>query len=255
MIREHTKLHYAAGICGQAAIFTDAGSNVEFMYNQTGTLLDTNILVVVVIAVCNSIALAAAIKAFQQGDRIVTAALALGFVCASVFSLSATYHRVTSTNTQSAQNYLMKDREYKSLSILYDVALTKSGQYCDAETGKTKAACIKREKTAAALRDRRDRRADQINVKIPGLSAEVTSMLPNLTAPLALYIFANCLLAFGINGRLVRPEFETTAPDKPIDKARRFVVNYIETNGCKPSVSLIVERVGVTAYYARKALT
>ena len=255
MKREHTMFHITAGLFGQVAIMADAGSNVEFMYQQTGTLFDTNVLIVVVIAMCNAIALAAAIKAFQQGDRIVPIALALGFFCASVFSLSATYNRVATASHATAQVILNNDDEYKALYLIYQSAVRDAGLECSPGRGGRGDNCEKAEIAVTALKEKLDRRADKLVVKLPGLSSEVTAMLPNLMAPLALYIFANCLVAFGLNGRIVRPEFELAAPDKPIDKARRFVVNYIEANGCKPSVGLVVDRTGVTAYYARKVLS
>jgi len=244
-----------AQIIGMTHVLTDAGSNVEFMWRQLGTIWDTNLLMVIVVAIGGAFALSVVIKSWQQKDYVLALWVFLGFCFASIFSLSATYNRVATTSQVAAQEILKNDEEYKSLYLIYQSAVRDAGIECSPGRGGRGDNCEKAEIAVTALKEKLDRRADKLVVKLPGLSSEVTAMLPNLMAPLALYIFANCLVAFGLNGRIVRPEFELTAPEKPIDKARRFVVNYIETNGCKPSVGLVVDRTGVTAYYARKVLS
>lgn len=250
MKREYTSLHVMAQIIGMTHVLTDAGSNVEFMWRQLGTIWDTNLLMVIVVAIGGAFALSVVIKSWQQKDYVLALWVFLGFCFASIFSLSATYNRVATTSQVAAQEILKNDEEYKSLYLIYQSAVRDAGIECSPGRGGRGDNCEKAETAVTALKKKLKVRKGELDVNFAGVSGDLTM----LALPLALWVLGNGLLAFGINGRKIPPEFVLDKPDTPQEKARRFVLEYVSTNGKTPTLKLVMERTGVSVHYARKAI-
>lgn len=266
MQRKHYAIHWAAASAGLAALAVSIGSNVVHLRSEFGTYIDPAIAAVVVVTACVALALSCAFAAIRE-KHVVTGVLLLAlFAAGSAFEISTTLDRTATARHDRLSAVWKADHEWSRLAKVEAEQSYLASRTC-AQVGKDSVSegpqcrAHRRESLIAKdLREKREVQLDRLGMSlsalIPGLDARKASLYQPVLLPIALFFAANFLLAFGVNGVRVKPEFDTclTGRAADVDKARRFVEAYMSQNGAKPTAAAVIAQTGVKDFTARQVL-
>jgi hypothetical protein len=263
MNRKIDPLHVIAGIAGILAVSADTGSNVEYIYGQTGNLLDSSVAAVLAVAFGTALALSAAFSAFRNRDIITGFFLVCAFVVGATFSLTATADRTTNQRAGSLHKTWEKDIQHSNLFEDWRLRRRVADKECSPTKGGRGNLCEQAETRAheakAELEARRlelDATAQAIHKAIPAIKPELAQIIAPLSLPVALFLLGNALLAFGIGGRRVKPEFEVQLTGRAADEAKadRFIAAFEAAHGRRPKPQEVVNGIGIPAPTAKRML-
>lgn len=261
MKRLITPFHAICAMIGVGLLSTDLLSNVEYMLAQTQTLYDTNILAVVMAGVGAMIALPASFVALRQKHVMVSLIVAMGYVFATTFSLTATLDRVATQRDARMQEIYKADTEWSRLNAIEDEY--SKAMMVECRTGRG-IRCEGREGQVERARERRvahEGRLDSSGKRLAyylaytGLTAEHFAMWQPILLPVTLLLLGPWLFAFGING--VRAESEFAVLDEGAEqeaKADRFIREYIGKYDRKPPIATLKSATGLGTARARRIL-
>lgn len=211
----------AAFSTGLACLAVDIWTNVDFIAGVDGSYWSSSVAAVVVVAIATAVALSAAGASTRRGHLGIAAGLFAGFLCGAAFSLSATLDRVASARDAAVQ------RARAANAPLHEArqALTETRTARDAEcaTGRgpkcrsleAKVDELRRELGGLGAERVEDSMGVRIAAMIPGLTPEQVQLYQPVFLPVALFLFANFLIAFGLAG--LAPPNRRETPPKIID--------------------------------------
>lgn len=299
---------------GIGCIVVDTWSNIEFIGGTVVTspadllkLESWNSLMaaVVVVAVATAVSLAAAGASWRRGSVALAGGLLLAFGCGAAFSLSATLDRVG-----SARDAAVEGRQSHNVAIEHSDAALQSARRALGEAEKaSKLECEGAPADLTAWPKCRSRKADAATVladvarleaalaelgakrETDSMGSRVAALLPWMTArqvqtyqpmllPVALFLFGNLLVAFGIASfaapamTRAQPQIDPMTNDRPMidvtpqpsapaaltraEQVAAFVGEFIADNGREPSFSEVRDGTGLPAStvskYRQKAL-
>lgn len=261
--RMHTPLYVVSAMIGGACLFADTASNVQYVYNQTDTFLDSTILAVVAVAAGTAFALTAAFEAGRQRSYGVWGILVMAFLIGATFSLTATADRTNNQRLTALTKVWKADAQHENLLASWKYRRGKADAECSPAKGGIGRLCRDAEESAVqaktdleARRLELDVTAQAIHTYLPFVPVDIASKLAPMSLPIALFLLANALLAFGLGGKKVEPEFriELTGKAADKDKATRYVKQYREQYGKAPNVIELRRAVGVSEGIARAAI-
>lgn len=262
--REHRPLHVVCASVGALCMGVDVVSNVDFMYASTGKLFDSSIAAVVAVALGTAFALTASLAALRQRAIVAAIMLFFGFLLGAGFSLSATLDRVATQRDVALAKVWDNDPELAAMKeSLADLrqrkmqeCATGDGPKCKALTDAVEIEAVKSAPLIAAREARLDSMGQRIAAMIPALTVEQASMYQPVLLPVALFVLANWLLAFGLSGAPVIPEFDIrlTGRAEQEERAKRYVTQYKGQFNRAPNVVELRRALQVSEGIAKKAL-
>lgn len=261
--RTHTPLYVVSAMIGGSCLFADTASNVQYVYNQTETMLDSTILAVVTVAAGTAFALTAAFEAGRQRSYGVWLFLILAFCLGATFSLTATADRTNNQRLAALTKVWTADPQHQSLYQDWRKRRARADDECAPKRGGRGKLCESEELRAVEARTELEHRrmeldvtAQAIHAYMPFVPVDIASKLAPMSLPVALFLLANALLAFGLGGKKVEPEFviQLTGRAADEDKAKRYVKQYKDQYGKAPNVIELRRAVGVSEGVARKAI-
>jgi len=242
----------------------DVVSNVDFMYASTNNLFDSSIAAVVAVALGTAFALTASLTAFRQRMFVAGIMLLLGFALGAGFSLSATLDRVATQRDAALTKVWANDPELVALKeSLADLRARKTqecatgdGPKCKALTDAAADEAIKMQPLIAAREAKLDSMGQRIAAMLPFMTVEQASMYQPVLLPVALFVLANWLLAFGLSGAPVVPEFDIqlTGRAEQEERAKRYVTQYRSQFNRAPNVVELRKALQVSEGIAKKAI-
>lgn len=261
--RIHTPLYVVTAMIGGSCLFADTASNVQYVYNQTETMLDSTILAVVTVAAGTAFALTAAFEAGRNRAFGLWLFLVMAFGLGAAFSLTATADRTNNQRLVALTKVWNADTQHQTLFEDWRLRRRLADKECSPAKGGRGPQCAMAEDRAhEARRELEERRlaldvtAQAIHSYLPFISVEIASKLSPMTLPVALFLLANALLAFGLGGKKVEPEFDVSLTGRAADedKARRYTKAFREQHGRAPNVIELRRATGVSEGIARKAV-
>lgn len=266
MKRTYPPLYVVATCVGILCIITDVASNIEFGLEQTGTLFDSTIIAIVAVASGTVIALSCAMAALRACHIVLTIMLSLGFLLGAAFSLSATLDRVATQRDNKLTSVWSKDLEIQELfkrkawivRAATDECRKTSRRYPDGNGPACQS--IRGEIPLIDMQIQvRKAHLDSLGRRISAMTAghvtiEQASLYQPCILPVALFILGNWLVAFGLNGRMIKPEFEIklTGRAELEAKAERYADAFQAQKGRLPKPSELEEVLGVSTAVARR---
>lgn len=261
--RIHTPLYVVSAMIGGSCLFADTASNVQYVYNQTDTLLDSTILAVVAVAAGTAFALTAAFEAGRQRAYGVWLILVAAFLIGATFSLTATADRTNNQRLAALTKVWNADTQHASMFEDWRVRRRLADKECAPANGGRGPQCAMAEDRAHEARKELEARrleldvtAQAIHAYLPFIPVPIAAKLAPMSLPVALFLLANALLAFGLGGKKVEPEFtiELSGKAAQVDKAKRYVKQYRQQYGKAPNVVELRRAVGVSEGIARAAI-
>lgn len=131
MERKYDLLHWIAIPCGLTAITVNIASDTQWMYEATGTLLDTNIAMIITIGVVGAVVLSMAMKGWQEKQIVSALAMLILWVACQAFSFGATAERVASARDASKQERDAGNPALVSAARAFNTAADKAKSSCD----------------------------------------------------------------------------------------------------------------------------
>lgn len=263
---EHTVFHVVCILSGLAIMGSDVGNNVDFMYQQTKTLLDTNVLAVIAVALGTALGLTAIFIAIRERKVIMAIMLIVGTLLGAAFSVTATLDRVATLRDQSLESVRMKDSIYVALRSELIKTIQDTATECSPKKGGRGPNCLKGEDQVAALKDqleKRDLELDSLGKRLatlfPFMSVKMASIAQPLLLPFALFLLGNCLFAFGCAGKLVKvipqQSFEFVDPRTALeDQVAKFKASYVAKEGREPSAYIVAKTMNLSHAKAKRLL-
>lgn len=262
MARQYNTIHLIAGIAGSSCLLSEMYANIVHTHEVAGRYLDPAVVATIVVSAAGAMALAAAIAAFRQldlGSIINGFFLLAGFIFAASFSLSTTFERTSSQRDAMIEARLSKSQEYKDLKS--EIAGLKRQQ-------STEEACLSGDGPRCGFLTKRvaelNYQLETIIVKTDSSGVRIATMLdldPSLVGrvqpmllPLALFLFANFLVAFAADGRTVPTEFSTELGGRAALEARaqRYAETFKSQHGRYPRPVEYVQTLGLTPAVASR---
>lgn len=257
MHRQHSTLHVTAAIFGGVCLAVEVFSNVEHHLHMTGSLLDATVLATIAVSVATAVSLAVAIAAIRQRAIITGLALLLGFGVGAGFSLTTTLDRVATQRDAAMSAKLDANAAYKAkVSELGGIdrmatseCMTGEGPRCSFLRAEHK----RLEDEIARLVELSDSLGVRLSAAL-GIRPAAASLYQPFLLPLALFVFANWLLAFGIDGEKVPAEFDTGLKGRAaLDaKAERFADVFQAQHGRAPKSIELEHALGISVAVARR---
>jgi len=242
----------------------DVVSNVDFMYASTGKLFDSSIAAVVAVALGTAFALTASLAALRQRAVVAAIMLFFGFLLGAGFSLSATLDRVATQRDVALAKVWTSDPEIASLQGSLMTLRAQTAAECGTGVGdkcRKLREALESETAAigpqiAARQAKLDSMGQRIAAMLPFLSVEQASMYQPVLLPIALFVLANWLLAFGLSGAPVIPEFDIRLSGRAEqeERAKRYVTQYKGQFNRAPNVVELRRALQVSEGIAKKAL-
>lgn len=257
--REHTPLHVSAAILGGTCLLVSVWANVDHLKTQAGSYLDPTIAAIFAVTIANAVMLASAMAAFRAWNIVNGIALVLGFLVGSAFEVTTTLERVALMRDQAQIEREADDRILQAL-VSEHSGLVKMRQtecvggfgprcgYLDTEEYRTKMAIKSR-------RSELDSGGQRIAAYLGGtVTPQQASLYQPGLLPIALFLGANFLFAFGIGGQTKPPEFNVGLTGRAAlnAKAERFADQFQATHGRMPQSREIEQALGVTVNVARR---
>lgn len=266
MTRRYTYLHCAASVVGLYIFLTDTSSNIQWMYDQIGTLLDSDIAVVLAVAIGGVTFMAVSTRCWQERQYASSLMFALAWLICTVFSFTATADRMASRYHAKHEKLAAVHAEHASKREAVQKARKGVDTWCGQWGSRARTLCNAykanlREAESAYDPSKLAPPAFALGVtisKITGgaISTSQVDLYQPLLAPIAL-LFAGLLLAWGVNGQVVEPEFSFEASSKASleAKLKRFWVGFEAEHGRHPTVAEMTSNTGIeegTCRYHRK---
>ena len=264
MKRTYTPTHMMAATAGAACLASEIYANCQYTYSQAGSWSDPALCATVVISVSGACALSVAFAALRQCEvfsTLVGAARVLAFGVAALFSLSTTFERTTAQRDTMITKRLSASPEYGELR-------SESGGLRRQQVSE----CLTGEGPRCSYYNKRigqiEYRLSEIKSEADSSGMRIAEMLeldpgwvsrwqPTLL-PIALFLFANFLVAFGLDGCSVEPEFVIEESGQAAGDARasRYAETFRSQYGRAPRPIEYINTLGVTpavaGRYARK---
>lgn len=188
---------------------------------------------------------------------IIGSCLLLAFVLGSGHVISTTLDRVGSARDTSLAKVWAADPQVQELVRLKQQVTYSASRECGTGRGK-RCDDISQEigvadKRIDARKGELDSMGRRIAGAIPGISASQASLYQPMLMPFALYLFGTVFLAFGANGRRVKPTFQIqlTGRDAQLDKARKFAAEFRVAHGRMPRPAEVSKALCVSDFVAR----
>lgn len=242
----------SAILIGIACISVDTGSNLEFVAGGSipRDLTDWNFLMAAVVAVslATVVALAAAGAAWRRRQPLLAAGLAVAFLCGAGFSLSATLDRAGSQRDaavgdmrshnvmlQRTQTALSEERgklATANAAIAIECARYNHrrhkpedwprcfGAKGQAETATGEIARLRATLATLGAEKVEDSMGTRIAALIPGVTPTQVQTYQPVLLPVALFLFGNLLVSFGLAGsnapRVAPPQAVSAEASRPM---------------------------------------
>lgn len=258
MRRVLTPLHVVAASVGILCTAVEVLSNVEHSVQQTKTLYDPAVASVVATSIGVTIALACAMEAFRQRHLINGFMLLAAFALGAAYTITTTLDRVATNRDAALAKKWDGDAQIKDLVALqqrvsYMAARECAGgrgQKCDAISAEVKIA----DKRLADRRGELDSMGKRLAAIVPGIDASTASLYQPMLLPVSLFIMGAWLVAFGINGKKVQPEFrcELAGRDALEARAEKFADAFQAQHGRVPKPLELQRELGIKVAAARR---
>jgi hypothetical protein len=210
-------------------------------------------------------------KAFRNGGPIIGTMLFIGYIAAAVFSLSATLDRVATQRDNKLERIWSQDKEIQRLTKVRDKMeynaireategrrdrrgrrISPAGKGAAYDAAKAEA------KIANDLIVKRKAELDSLGRRISGMTVglvtiEQASKYQPCILPVALLLLGQWLVAFCLNGRKIKPEFNTELTGRAalVAKAERYAAAFKASHGRLPRQTELQNELGVTVAVAR----
>lgn len=266
MKREYTFKHGVAASLGAGCLIVETWMNAQELHERVNNWADSSILAGVAVCFGAAFALAAAAAAWHQRAFVKALFLLTAFLIGAAFQGATTLDRIgTQRDAKLSQVWKADSRWVQLDKIERDMRYEASrecskvgpsgrsrGPRCDAVENEAEVAKRLRLERESEL----DSLGQRIAAMIPLLTVRQASLYVPCLLPVALFLLANALLAFGLDGREIEPEFSFELKGRAADtaRARRFIEGYVATNGRNPTIADVAQATGVKDYTAAKLL-
>jgi len=257
MKRKWSTLHIIALLVGGYILITEIFSNVEHIVHGTKSLYNPAVFTAIGVSIGTVFAFAMAMDALEDWKKLSSwvnaTGLMIAFLFGTAFTLSTTLDRTATARDSQLTSVWKNDPEMNSLmNIFHKVSYQSArecgsgrGQKCEAISAEVKIAQTRIEQRRASL----DSMGKRISAATGGLiDAETASIYQPMFMPIAMFLMGTFMIAYGMKGRLVKPEFNLglTGMAAKEDKARRFINEFRTINNSLPSVAEIKTIAGVS---------
>lgn len=280
---------------GLGCLVVDTWSNVEFIgwkaVTSPADLLNpaawnSLMAAVVVVAIATAVSLAAAGASWRRGSFLLATGLLLAFGCGAAFSLSATLDRVGSTRDAAVEgrqshNIAIERNEAALQGAPVDLTAWPRCREHKADAATARADVARLEAALAGLGAKRevDSMGARVAALLPWVTARQVQIYQPMLLPLALFLFGNLLVAFGIASFAgpvmiaAKPQDQPTSERPMIDvtpqpsapaaltraeQVAEFVGQFIADHGREPSFSEVRAGTGLpgstVSKYRQRAL-
>lgn len=256
-----TPLHVVAASTGVFITATEIASNTEHMMHQTGTLFDPAVAAAVAVSIGVTITLACAIQAFRQWNVLTGTWLFLAFALGAGYTLSTTFDRVATARDRAMAKVWASDPQHQEIFAIYQRVAQKVALECGAGNGPrceaNRASMVQATSTLYMRRGELDSMGKRFAALTGNrVSVDTASSFQPMLMPVALFLMGAFLVAFGIGGQRVPPEFDTGLTGRAAieGKTKRFVAAFRAEHGRDPKPTEIARAIGVTSTQARRLL-
>lgn len=268
MQRERTPGHWAAAGLGMICLGVSTWTNVQEIHSRTKDWADSTILMVVAVSVAAAFALVYAFKAWHEGLWPKAVILFLGFIFGAGCEITTTLDRVATQRDAKMHSIWSSDKKWQHYSKVEQDENYLASRECTKVVG-TRGhtdgpVCQAHRNEEAIARDLRMKRETELDslgqrlsaMTLGAVSPKLASLYQPVLWPFALWLLFNGLLAFGLDGREIEPEFNFEQKGRKADlaKAGRFIDGYKSSHGQLPSIHEVVEACDVKEYTAAKLL-
>ncbi len=269
----HT-IHAAAILGGTLAVFSNMGSDLQWGYEQSGTWLDSNNAIIASLSIGSLVASGAVGAAISSNRTMVSRTLwsfgliGVWLIC-STFSLAVSTDRIASARDKSMAAKAATSEARTVTEKLVEHAEARVNKWCATRRGKVRnhVKCKRWTKTADRerqllenYRESPDLSPDSLGPRIARvaqifghdmLASDVNVVVP-LMAPLGLLMLGSILLAFGMAGERVEPEFDVPVDDVE-ERAKRMIEAFL-ASGKRPTIMQVSTTIGVGKQRARRMI-
>ena len=262
MNRVHSPLHICAASVGVLCVLVELLSNTQHIHHMVQSYADPAVLAAVATSIGVTIALTCAMAAFRQWHVVNGSMLLVTFLLGAAYTLSTTLDRTSSARDAALAKVWASDQTHEELRQLLRRVTYAAARSCAGSGAKSKACLDATPEIDVAKRRIEERRGEldamgrRLAAIVPGITPAQASLYQPMLLPVTLFLMGSFLLAFGINGKTVQPEFkvELCGRDALLDKARRFTAEFKAKNGRSPKIAEVSKALGVTEFVSRGLL-
>lgn len=265
MKRKWTALHIAGIVIGGYVVLTEIISNVEHIIQGTGSYYNPAVFLVIGVSVGTVFAFSMAMNALEEWRKLSSWINAIGlfvaFFFGAAFTLSTTLDRTATARDNQLVKVWQSDEQLNTYVKTHSSLSAQASKECATGRGRrcediTQEIVLLNEK----IKNRRselDSMGKRIAMVMGGaISAETMSIIQPMFMPISMFLMGIFMVAYGLKGRLVAPEFqqaiELKGKELKEDTALRFIREYKQKNGRCPTVKQVMTVAQVSYVTAKK---
>lgn len=265
MKRKWMALHIAAIIIGSYIVVTEVVSNVEHIMVGTGSIYNPAVFTAIGVSIGTVFAFSMAMNALEEWRKLSSWINAIGlfvaFLFGAAFTLSTTLDRTATARDNQLVKVWQTDEQLNTYVKSFNTLSTQASRECATGRGqRCEAVVVEISQLQEKIKVRRselDSMGKRFAAATGGVvSAESMSILQPMFLPISMFLMGIFMVAYGMKGRLVQPEFqqqiELNGKELQKDKAFRFIREYKEKNGRSPTVKQVMNIASVSYGTAKK---
>lgn len=257
MKRKWHTLHIIALVVGGYIIATEIFSNVEHIIHGTKSLFNPAVFTAIGVSIGTVFAFTMAMDSLEEWKKLSSwvnaSGLMVSFIFGTAFTLSTTLDRTATARDSQLAAIWKNDSEMNSLQDIFQKVSYQAARECGSGRGQRCEAISAEVKIAQSRIDQKRNNLDSMGKRISAatggmIDAETASIYQPMFMPIAMFLMGTFMIAYGMKGRIVRPEFNLglTGMAAKEDKARRFINEYRTVNKSLPSIAEIKTIAGVS---------